>query len=165
MKYKLFCAILEAIMEKDEPQKEIRNFKSKRESAEYFNSLLSRAHQKELNLRKKLPRPFEITDDINSNPYCNVFKGIWVEIDGFAGFVATTNEIKVGDKSVWHTFFINSRGEIIDPTFGQHLLKLGIDPQSFRRDNGELFVNGIFFGKLSDVRELSVNYFPKKIRK
>ncbi|MFH1280991.1 MAG: hypothetical protein ABII08_05275 [Candidatus Beckwithbacteria bacterium] len=89
-----------------------------------LNNILYRAHQDELVLRQKIvkesgpkaiygQRPFEISDDINSDPLCHCFKNVRLTIGG-KKFNTVEKPIKVQGKTLpYHVFFFTKIKSLI----------------------------------------------------
>lgn len=124
---------------------------------ERLNEILFCAHSKELQLRQRQERLFEVTDDPNSDPLCHCFKDIRLRIldQNIQVFEPIEKQIEVNNRHYYHCFFSNGN-IVIDPTFGQLLKKLNIKPEKFRKQNPDLFIDNIYVG-LPQIR--GINYF------
>jgi hypothetical protein len=153
-----------------------KQYASLGDGIKHLNKVLKRAYGSEVKRRKRLQksggselvkaqRPFDLPKDMNSAPLCDTFSGMSLAIEGKPRFISTNQEIKVAGIQVpSHVFFINSEGSVVDPTFGQHLARMGTDPVRFRKDNRDLFERGIFVGNVQKAKSIGVDYFPNKYR-
>jgi hypothetical protein len=136
-----------------------------------LNNVLFNEHQQELLKRRllraqggeelvKAVRPFEITDDCNSDQLCHCFKDVALSINDQERHEFKTIEkpVEVKDQEIsYHVFFTNG-DKIIDPTFGQFLRMQKISPEKFRKSHQQLFINNVFVGSIQEAQQLGIRY-------
>jgi len=137
------------------------SFTSLDNALDNLNNRLKNAYDKELEQRKNGKKSlFELPEDINSAPLCDTFDNINFDIEGKGLYVAVSKPIIIKNTQIpKHVFFIDDKGSVIDPTFGQHMLRMGKNPIEERKNMSELFRKGIFVGSVKEAKDLGVGYF------